>query len=68
MIEHAVDGVKQLAHDGHERLHRLLPSGEQLLVVGPDLRFVLRGNQGWQEQRRAQMAIADLADADSRLD
>ena len=53
MLEHAVDGVQQLAHDRDDDLERLLAASDELLAEGSDVRFVVTRSQRGHVERGA---------------
>lgn len=63
-LEHAVDGMQQLAHDGADGLDFLQTPGlDEMVVVGPDLRILADSDLGRPIKGEAQVAIAGLGQA-----
>jgi len=58
-----VDGVEQLSHHGNIGLQGLLAAGQEVLVVGSDMRFSSGADHGWEEQSPTQVGVSDAGDA-----
>ena len=68
MLEDAIDGVEELAHDGDQGLEFSFAARQELLVEGGPMRFMLKGEQGGPVEAAAQPGVAELADAGGRVD
>ena len=63
MFEHAVDGVKQFAHDGDQGEHLGLAASAQMFIEGAQVGLTADGDQGRHIEGAAEVDVAVLADA-----
>jgi hypothetical protein len=63
VLEHAKDGVEELAHGGDQGLHFGFTARQQVLVVGAHMRLMPHGDEGGHVEGLAQVLVAGLGDA-----
>lgn len=62
MLEHAIDGVQELAYDCDQGNHLELATLAQVLVEGAQVGLVSDGDQGGHVKGAAQVNVTVLAD------